>query len=93
MHGDPRWDHAVGPMQFLPSSWLRWGADGDGDGLVDPHDLDDAALAAGRYLCVGERDLGLGEDWHAAVHSYNHSDEYVADVLARADRYAELSVG
>ena len=44
-HGDPKWDHAVGPMQFIPSSWQTWGADGDHDGIADPNDIDDAALA------------------------------------------------
>lgn len=87
-HGDAVWDHAVGPMQFIPSTWERWGADGDGDGTADPQDVDDAALAAARYLCAGGSDLTSGAGWWAAVRSYNHSDTYVADVLARADGYA-----
>jgi len=91
MHGDARWDHALGPMQFLPASWARWGADGDGDGVLDPHDLDDAALAAGRYLCAGARDLGTAEGWSAAVRSYNHSDAYVQDVLGWAQTYATVT--
>ena len=49
--GDPVWDRAVGPMQFIPGTWATSGRDGDGDGLADPHDLDDAALAAAAYLC------------------------------------------
>ena len=92
-HGDPVWDHAVGPLQFLPSTWRRWGADGDADGVADPQDLDDAALAAGRYLCAGGRDLGTGAGWQAAVFSYNHSDVYVADVLTRANGYAAATAG
>lgn len=87
-HGDPAWDHAVGPMQFIPSTWRRWATDGDGDGAADPQDIDDAALAAARYLCAGSRDLSTGDGWWAAVLSYNHSDEYAAAVLATADRYA-----
>jgi len=87
-HGDPVWDHAVGPMQFIPSTWRRWAADGDGDGAANPQDVDDAALAAARYLCAGSRDLSTGDGWWAAVLSYNHSDEYAAAVLATADRYA-----
>ncbi|WP_024287392.1 lytic transglycosylase domain-containing protein [Cellulomonas sp. KRMCY2] len=86
-HGDPVWDHAVGPMQFIPSTWRRWGADGDGDGVADPQDIDDAALAAARYLCADGRDLSAAAGWQAAVFSYNHSDAYVADVLALADGY------
>ena len=49
----PDLDRAVGPMQFLPASWARYGADGNGDGVRDPHQLDDAALAAAAYLCAG----------------------------------------
>lgn len=87
-HGDPVWDHAVGPFQFIGSTWERWQADGDGDGAQDPHDLDDSALAAARYLCAGGQDLGTGQGWSRAVHSYNHSDEYVLAVLAAAEAVA-----
>ncbi|WP_051275015.1 lytic transglycosylase domain-containing protein [Cellulomonas sp. URHD0024] len=88
---DPTWAHAVGPMQFLPSTWRRWASDGDGDGVSDPNDLDDAALAAGRYLCASGGNLASGAGWHLAVASYNHDDSYVALVLATADRYAGLA--
>ncbi|MCL2091211.1 MAG: lytic transglycosylase domain-containing protein [Micrococcales bacterium] len=86
--GDAQWQRAVGPMQFLPSTWQRWGADGDGDGSADPNDIDDAALAAGRYLCAAGGDLTTGAGWAAAVHAYNHSDAYVAQVRALAVGYA-----
>jgi membrane-bound lytic murein transglycosylase B len=86
-HGDSVWEHAVGPLQFLPSTWARWGADGDGDGHTDPRDLDDAALAAGRYLCADAHDLTSDDGWSAAVHSYNHDARYVADVAAAASTY------
>ncbi|GAA3496975.1 hypothetical protein GCM10019016_040760 [Streptomyces prasinosporus] len=56
--GDTVYDRAVGPMQFLPSTWARWGTDGNGDGRADPNNVFDAALAAGHYLCAGDRDLG-----------------------------------
>ena len=90
-HGDPVWDHAVGPLQFLPSTWERWAADGDDDGVADPNDIDDAALAAARYLCASGHDLTGADAWHAAVYSYNHSDQYVSDVLGAANRYATRS--
>ncbi|WP_246081703.1 lytic murein transglycosylase [Nocardioides litoris] len=87
-HGDPRWDHAVGPMQFIPTTWETWGADGDGDGDADPHDLDDAALAAARYLCAGGRDLTTGRGWTDAVLSYNRSRAYLDAVHLAATTYA-----
>lgn len=87
-HGDDRWDHAIGPMQFIPTTWERWAADGDGDGRENPHDLDDAALAAARYLCADGRDLQTGEGWSAAVFSYNHSADYVRAALSRANAYS-----
>ncbi len=89
--GDDRWDRAVGPMQFLPSTWERWGADGDGDGRADPQHVDDAALAAARYLCHGERDLTRGPDWVAAISSYNEGSEYHARVLEQARSLASLA--
>lgn len=90
-HGDLVWDHAVGPMQFLPSSWARWAADGDGDGSADPHDIDDAAVAAGRYLCADGSDLSTAQGWRDAVLSYNHSEDYLDSVLALADAYVAPS--
>ena len=87
-HGDARWDHAVGPLQFIPSTWEKWGSDGDGDGVADPHDKVDAAYAAARYLCASGADLSTGAGWSRAIFSYNHSDDYVRSVLARANSYA-----
>ncbi len=86
-HGDAQWDHAVGPMQFIPSTWRRWGADGDDNGVADPNDIFDATLAAGRYLCASGADLSTGAGWTRAIFSYNHSEDYVRSVLARANRY------
>ena len=87
-HGDPQWDHAVGPMQFIPSSWERWAADGDGDGVEDPNDIDDAAMAAVGYLCADGHDLTTGAGWADAVFSYNHAQEYIDAVHAAASSYA-----
>ena len=75
--GDTVYDRAVGPMQFLPSTWAGWGADGNGDGRADPNNIFDAALAAGHYLCAGDRDLGRAADLDRAVLSYNHSGAYL----------------
>jgi membrane-bound lytic murein transglycosylase B len=85
------WQHAVGPMQFLPGTWDQWATDGDGDGVADPADLDDAAAAAARYLCASGADLATGPGWSAAVFSYNHSDDYVLAVYSAAQTYAQRS--
>ena len=87
-HGDPTWDHAVGPMQFIPSTWRTWHSDGDGDGLADPNDIDDASLAAANYLCASG-DLTSGDTWSRSVLGYNHSSDYVLDVYAAATTYAD----
>ena len=91
--GDPVWDRAVGPMQFIPGTWATSGRDGDGDGVATPHDLDDAALAAAAYLCRAG-DLRDGATRAAAVLSYNHSSAYVAlvDAYERGYRTGSFDV-
>jgi len=91
LDGDTEWDRAVGAMQMLPATWARWGADGDGDGVLDPQDIDDAALAAGRYLCASASPLNDPGQWRAAVLAYNRSDAYAADVVNATNYYAERS--
>ncbi|MFI1168007.1 lytic transglycosylase domain-containing protein [Streptomyces sp. NPDC020801] len=80
--GDAVYDRAVGPMQFIPSTWARWGADGNGDGRADPNNVYDAALAAGRYLCAGGRDLSDPAELDRAILGYNHSAAYLHTVRA-----------
>jgi cell wall-associated NlpC family hydrolase len=88
-----RWDgaadgeRAVGPFQFLPSTWEGVGKDANGDGTADPHNADDAALSAAVYLCGRGRDLGRREQLRAAVFQYNRSQEYVANVLGWIGQY------
>ncbi|MFG2656641.1 lytic transglycosylase domain-containing protein [Streptomyces sp. NPDC048425] len=84
---DTTHDRAVGPMQFIPSTWEWSGRDGNGDGKKDPNNIYDAALAAGHYLCRGDRDLSQSGGLHAAILSYNHSQEYLKTVLKWLEFY------
>ncbi len=91
LDGDATYDRAIGPMQFLPSTWETYQADGDGDGIRDPSDLNDAALAAGNYLCAGGRNLTDPATWWAAILAYNGVPAYAQSVLNAADQYGKLS--
>ena len=86
---DPVFDRAVGPMQFIPSTWSVVGVDGDGDGVRNPQDIDDAALATAVYLCSGDEDLSTGAGQRAAVYRYNHSQAYVDLVLSIMNAYLD----
>jgi murein DD-endopeptidase MepM/ murein hydrolase activator NlpD len=76
---------AVGWMQFMPSTWLRWGVDADGNGIADPWNATDAIFAAARYLAAagGQTDISRG------VFAYNHADWYVREVLDLARVYGQ----
>lgn len=87
LDGDPVYDRAVGPMQFIPTTWREYGVDADNDGVVSPHDIDDAALAAGNYLCANGRDLATAEDWWNAILSYNDVRQYAQAVFDAANTY------
>ncbi len=71
---------AVGWMQFMPSTWERWGTDADGDGLANPWDPEDGVYSAARYLAAA----GAADDLYRAIFAYNHADWYVQDVLELA---------
>ncbi|NKS56179.1 murein transglycosylase [Rhodococcus hoagii] len=88
LDGDPTFDRAMGPMQFIPDTWRRWGTDADHDGKADPDNIYDAALSAARYLCASGLDLSTVDGWSNALLSYNYSAAYVANVNAAAVEYA-----
>ena len=77
---------AMGWMQFIYSSWERWGTDSDADGRRDPRNPVDAIFAAARYL----RDAGAATNLPKAVFAYNHAGWYVDQVVERAREFAGL---
>ncbi|WP_223837818.1 lytic transglycosylase domain-containing protein [Streptomyces venezuelae] len=91
--GDNIYDRAIGPMQFIPSTWARWGADGSGDGKRDPNNIYDAALGAGLYLCAGDRNLSNAGHLDKAILSYNNSREYVNTVTSWMRQYQGGATG
>lgn len=82
------YDRAIGPMQFLPETWHRYAADGNGDGVADPQNLFDAALTAGRYLCDGGLNMRDLSQQSKAILRYNNSMAYVANVMAWSGSYS-----
>ena len=89
--GDSQFDRAVGPLQFIPATWKQMQVDADNSGSADPNDIDDAALAAGLYLCQGGRDLARGEAWWDAILSYNALRPYAQKVFDAAQDYGQRS--
>src|SRR5216684_3922918 len=80
---------ALGPMQFLPSTWRIWGTDGFGQtGSPDIMNPLDAVPSAARMLCADGAASG-GAALSAAIFGYNHATWYVSEVLAQAGEYAE----
>lgn len=91
LDGDQTWDHAVGPMQTLPAMWRASGVDADGDDLADPQDIDDAALAAGYFLCASGKDLTVVASWKAAVTGYYAMGPQIDKVFEAAQDYGVRS--
>ncbi|MER5474763.1 lytic transglycosylase domain-containing protein [Streptomyces sp. NPDC002685] len=85
--GDSTYDRAVGPMQFIPSTWEWAGRDGNGDGKKDPNNIYDAALAAGHYLCRFDHDMSVQSQMNASILSYNNSTAYLNTVLSWLEYY------
>ncbi|MBL8925141.1 MAG: lytic murein transglycosylase, partial [Pseudonocardia sp.] len=87
LDGDTAFDRAVGPMQFIPSTWKTFAKDGNNDGVASPHNVFDAAAATANFLCTGGGDLSQPAAQRAALLRYNHSDAYGALVLRWAAAY------
>ncbi|WP_410599815.1 NlpC/P60 family protein [Amycolatopsis sp. lyj-90] len=85
---DGSFARAVGPFQFLTTTWASVEQDGNDDGVRNPNNAFDAALGAAAYLCgTGPRDLRDQGQLRAALFRYNASQTYVSQVLANVERY------
>ena len=80
---------AIGWMQFMPSTWLRWGTDGNGDGIADPWNAEDAITSAARYLAAA----GGQTDIERAIFAYNHADWYVNEVVSISKLFGAAGSG
>ena len=89
LDGDPLYDRAMGPMQFIPETWRLYGVDANNDGVISPDNIDDAALSAAGYLCWRGKDLAKPRGWMNALRAYNLSDQYARTVRDWATAYAD----
>jgi len=87
--GDPKFDHAMGPLGILPSAWKLYAIDADADGILDPYDIDDAALAMGRLLCAGGDDMSGLDGWTKAIGRQHAGQAYATSVFNSADSYGQ----
>lgn len=90
LDADPVWDHAVGPMQFLPATWAEFGRSASAAATPDIDKIDDAALAAASMLCSSGTDLAVAGNWIAAIDGYNSSLAYNNEVAEAADFYGQF---
>jgi membrane-bound lytic murein transglycosylase B len=73
---------ALGPGQFIPSTFNGFGVDGDSDGRTDPFSMSDAMASIANYLKKsGWRDEGPEQKQRTAIWLYNHSETYVQTIL------------
>lgn len=93
LDGDPTWDRAMGPLQFIPTTWQQVGRDGNADGVADPDNLYDAALTAVAHLCLREPgDYADRGQLRRALVDYNASASYADEVLTWIERYRETPI-
>lgn len=83
-------DRAVGPMQLIPQTWASWPSDGNGDGIGDPQNIADAAIASANHMCraVGG-DMSTPGGWRAGIAAYNTASDYLGAVATAAQRYLD----
>ena len=85
--GDAAADRAVGPMQLIPQTWRNWHTDGNGDGVQDPQNIEDAVMATTNYLCRASTALDTEAGWRGAISAYNSAPSYLRKVARVAVAY------
>ena len=90
LDGDTVFDRAVGPMQFIPSTWRLFEQDGNLDDELDPQNIYDASLASARYLCASTSTMTTVAGELRAYFAYNHDQQYSQNVLRTGSRYRAL---
>jgi hypothetical protein len=91
LDGDTTYDRAIGPLQFIPSTWRENAVDADNSGAADPNDIDDASLTTAVYLCKNGRDMSKADAWWDAILSYNAVRPYAQKVFDAANEYGQRS--
>jgi len=81
------YDRAVGPMQLIPQTWASWPSDGNGDGVPDPQNIADSAIAAANHMCRAAGEMVTPEGWRAGIAAYNAGDDYLRKVADAAQQY------
>jgi membrane-bound lytic murein transglycosylase B len=89
--GDPEYDRAVGPMQFIPQTWRNWHVDANHDGVEDPQNIDDATTASANYLCRASGDMADETGWRAGIAAYNSDPDYAVVIAEAGSRYRVLA--
>lgn len=88
--GIAEYDRAVGPMQLIPQTWASFPSDGNGDGVPDPHNLSDAAIAGANHMCRAVAgDMSTPDGWREGIAAYNTAATYAGKVAAAANRYRD----
>ena len=82
-------DRAVGPMQLIPQTWESWPSDGNGDGIADPQNIADSAIAAANHMCRAAGEMQTPDGWRTGVAAYNTATTYGRAVATAARGYAD----
>lgn len=83
------WQRAVGPMQFLPSTFDAYAADADGDGLTNPHDIDDAVATSAAYICANAGERVDGPEEVARIYNPGDASNYAVSLANEVRRIVE----